>query len=129
MQMARQLLEDYLAALAGQDIDAIDSLCAACCLVEIPFLEPRRLVGSREIGKAHREIFASLERIEIALTDIAADDGHAIGEGRLRVLRRDGDSYDLQIAVAAETGSGDYRRISLYCDTRNIRRWSDRRIL
>ncbi|HKJ51504.1 MAG TPA: nuclear transport factor 2 family protein [Gammaproteobacteria bacterium] len=129
MQMARQLLEDYLAALEQQDIDAIESLCTPGCLLEIPFLEPRRLVGGREIGKAHREIFANLEQIEIALTGIAADNGHAIGEGRLRVLRRDGDSYDLHLAVAAETGSGDYRRISLYCDTRNIRRWSDKRIL
>lgn len=126
---AIRLLQAYLSALNSRDIDAIERLCDASNLVEIPFVKPGRLVGKREIVKAHREVFANLSAIDFELHHSGADENHAIGSGRLEFTRANGDSTGLPVAIVAEASGDLLARISLYCDARNLRLWSDKTIL
>lgn len=126
---ASRLLQDYLSAFNSRDIDAIGRLCGARDLVEIPLVKPNRLIGRREIVKAHREIFASLSTLDFELHDSGADENHAIGSGRLEFTRVDGDSTSLAAAIVAEASGDGLARISIYCDARNLRPWSDKTIL
>ena len=124
----RQTLLDYIAALGAKDLAAIERLASAHGLVEIPFLKPNRLVGKREIVKAHGDIFARLERVEFVAEQILGDAGHAIAEGVLQVERgAQTRRYPAGLVVAA--GTDQPGRISLYCDARYSRLWSDRSIL
>ena len=129
MNTASQLLQDYLSALSSKNIDAIACICDSHSLVEIPFLKPNRLCGNAEIIKAHGEIFANLESIDFSLANIEASDSHAIGAGQLRFTRADGNSEFLAAGIVAEAGAEKLARVSLYCDARNLRPWSDKSIM
>lgn len=124
-----EILQNYIAALAAKDLDAIDRMMSERSLIENPFVKPNRLLGRTEILKAHAEIFASLEKIEIHLAETESNDRHAIGEGRLDITRAGEDQRSFQVGIVAEVAASELARISLYCDARNIRLWSDKTIL
>ena len=124
-----ELLQSYLEALTAKDIDSIENLFGNHCLLEIPFIKPNRLVGKAEIVEAHREIFGNLTIIEFKPSHIHNTEIHAIAEGEL-AFTRDGDAkQSIQAAIVAEVDRDRSQRISLYCDARNIRPWSDKTIL
>ena len=125
---AGDCLRDYLQAMAAKNTDAIASLFDKRALLEIPFLKPNRLIGDREIDKAHRQIFASLESILFTPENIASDGRQAIAAGRLEFTRGGGECRRLDAALVAEAAAGNLQRLSLYCDARNLRPWSDRAI-
>ncbi len=129
MYAASSLLQDYLAAISAKNIDAIDKMSNAHCLIEIPFLKPNRLLGKAEILKAHREIFSNLETIDFSLTSTEFNTSHAIAEGRLEFIRTGTGKQSFQAGIVAEATGDELRRVSLYCDARNVRLWSDRTIL
>lgn len=124
----RQMLLDYHAALAAADLAAFEGRLDEHSLFEIPFVKPNRLVGAHEIVQAHRDIFANLDRIEFVAARILGDDTHAIAEGQLRV-ERDARVTQFTAGFAAAVDGGHLRRLSLYCNARNVRPWSDRSIL
>ena len=124
MQAPDELLRAYLASIENKDIDSI----RGPQLVENPFLKPPRLVGDKEIELAHRQIFASLTSIKFDLDTVVSSDTHAIAEGRLEVTRFDKNPEQYQIGVTAEVDMSGLQRISIYADTRNIRRWLDQTI-
>lgn len=128
MRTANLMLQEYLSALASKNIEAIEHLTGNRSLLEIPLLKPNRLLGNAEIVKAHREIFSNLESVDIDLSSSQASDSHAIGTGELRFTRCGGGSEILPAGIVAEADATNLLRISLYCDTRNIRRWSDKTI-
>lgn len=128
MNPAIRLMQDYLAALAARDLAAIEQMSDAHSLVEIPFITPNRLIGTTQIVRAHREIFANLEQVRFEVTRTRSDASHAIAEGRLEV-RRDGREQSYAAGLVTETDGEQPGRISLYCDARNVRLWSDKSIL
>ena len=121
-------MQDYLEALSAQNTDAIQQMSGAHSLVEIPFLKPNRLIGTAEIVKAHREIFANLEGVRFIVDNSEANSSHAIAEGRLEV-HRDGQRQSYAAGLVVEADGDGPGRISLYCDARNVRPWSDKSIL
>ncbi|MFT5220733.1 MAG: hypothetical protein ACI9LO_003191 [Planctomycetota bacterium] len=123
------LLLSYLTAFESSDITAIDQLFEANALIEVPMLKPNRLVGKPEIHQGHSDMFASLESIKFEVKRCLADDKQAIAEASATVVRRDTDSYSLQLGIVAIKGQQELQRLSLYCDARNLRLWSDRTIL
>jgi hypothetical protein len=123
-----RLLQSYANALSRLDGEALDSLFGSDTLLEIPFLKPGRLVGSTEIAAGHREILANLEAVDCRIEHCLADAGHAIAEGQLEVTRRGEAARRLAIGMVAECGDAGLRRLSLYCNTRGLRRWSDKTI-
>lgn len=127
-QNPARLLQDYAKALSRLDRQALDGLVGDDTLLEIPFLKPGRLIGRTEIAAAHREILDNLEAIDCSIVHSLAGDGHAIAEGRLDVTRRGDTTQSLEFGMVVECDDSGMRRLSLYCDTRNLRRWSDRMI-
>lgn len=123
-----RLLQSYAQALSRLDAQALDDLIADHSLLEIPFLKPRRLVGRSEIAAAHREIVDNLEAVDCSLEHSLAGEGHAIAEGRLEVTRRGDIPRSLEFGMVVECDGSGLRRLSLYCNTRNLRRWSDKTI-
>lgn len=123
-----RLLRDYLDALAHANLESANRIAASRCLLEIPFLKPSRLLGSAEIDKAHREIFAHLDSLAFEVRQVEADATHAIAEIRLDFVHRDDGTRSLPAGFVVESDGEQLTRISLYCDARNIRRWSDRSI-
>lgn len=126
---ASGLLRQYVAACNSADLDAIERLVDPACLLEIPFLQPTRLVGRNEVLQAHAAIFAELDAVDFRLDHVLADAGHAIGEGSVTVTRHGIAAPPLALGIGIEPGEPGLRRISLYGDARNLRPWSDRRIL
>lgn len=124
-----RLLQDYASALSRLDSEALDSLFGSDTLLEIPFLKPGRLVGSTEIAAGHREMLANLEAADCRIEHCLVDGSHAIAEGILEVTRHGDVPRNLAIGLVAEYGDTGLRRLSLYSDTRGLRRWSDKRIL
>jgi len=127
-QTANDLLRNYLQAISSGDADAIAALLDERALVEMPFLKPNRLIGKSEIDKGHREIFATLDAFDFKALTIEANATHAIAEGRLEFSRAGGESQQLAAGIVAEACGGSLQRLSIYCDTRNIRLWSDKTI-
>lgn len=126
---ARKILQHYITALAERDLLTIDQMTSEHSLIENPFLKPNRLFGKAEILKAHVEIFANLETVEINLAKTESNERHAIAEGRLDVTRHDKSKQRFQVGIVVESAAGELTRVSLYCDARNIRQWSDKTIL
>ena len=126
---ASSALLNYVAALQNKEIESVTPLIGHHTLVEIPFMRPNRLVGRFEISKAHAEIFETLDNIDFVLGTPLEKDRFAIAEGELRVQRKSGEEYTLQIGIVAQTDGEILTRISLYADARDIRMWSDRTIL
>ena len=79
--------------------------------------------------RAHRAILEQLECIAIDLDLVLGDHRQAIASGRMTVTRRGDLARDYAIAAVAACDGDDLLRLSLYCDTRNIRRWADQAIL
>lgn len=125
----RDLLQAYLAAFESSDINAIDLLFDENALVEVPMLKPNRLVGKSEIHQGHSDMFANLESIKFDVKRCLADDNQAIAEASATAVRRDTDGHSLQLGIVAIMGQQGLQRLSLYCDARNLRLWSDRTIL
>jgi hypothetical protein len=128
MTTPTNLMQCYLEALSSQNIDAIRQLSGPRSLIEIPFLKPNRLIGDREIVKAHEQIFANLESVRFVIEHSADDGAQAIAEGRLE-LRRDGREQSHAAGLVAESDAEGIGRVSLYCNARNVRLWSDKTIL
>jgi ketosteroid isomerase-like protein len=126
---ASNLLQDYLQAISSGDVDAMVALLDERALVEIPFLKPNRLIGKSEIEKGHREILATLDSIDFKPTNIEANSRHAIAEGSLEIRRDGGETRHIAAGIVAEASDGILQRLSLYCDARHIRQWSDKTIL
>ena len=126
---ASSALLNYVAALQNKDIKSVAPLIGHYTLVEIPFMRPNRLIGQLEISRAHAEIFEALDNIDFVLGTPLEKDRFAIAEGELRVQRKSGEEYTLQIGIVAQTDGEILTRISLYADARDIRMWSDRTIL
>ena len=128
-QTATDLLQEYLQTVSSGDVDAIGALFEDQALLEIPFLKPNRLVGKSEIHKGHREIFTTLEAIDFKPLNIESNATQVIAEGRLEFKRDGGESQQLEAGIVAEAPGGKLQRLSIYCDARNIRQWSDKSIL
>jgi len=128
MSPPANLMQRYLEALSNQDLDAIRQMSGSRSLVEIPFLKPNRLFGGSEIVKAHEEIFANLDSVRFVVEHSADNGVCAIAEGTLEV-RRDGREQRHQAGLVAESGDDGIGRVSLYCNARNVRLWSDKTIL
>ena len=126
---ASSALLNYVAALQNKDIKSVKPLIGHHTLVEIPFMRPNRLIGQLEISRAHAEMFEALDNIDFVLGTPLEKDRFAIAEGELRVQRKSGEEYTLQIGIVAQTDGEILTRISLYADARDIRMWSDRTIL
>jgi len=126
---AIRLLEAYLAALGDADTAALDALIGEHTLLENPFLNPSRLLGKREIASAHEAIREQIESLDISIESCLGDAAQAIASGSLGVTRRGESRRDFAIGLAVECDDRGLARLSLYCDTRYLRRWSDRRIL
>ncbi len=129
MTTASRMLQAYLSALTTRDVSAIEKISVAASLMEIPFIKPNRLVGNNEIIKAHKEIFANLAEIDFELLDSSADNNHAIGHGQLNYVRNGGERNSLPTAIVIETTGESLARMSLYCDARSLRPWSDKSIM
>lgn len=123
------ILHDYASALSRLDRQALDGLIGSDTLVEIPFLKPGRLLGKTEIAAAHREILDNLESLDCRIAHSLASGSHAVAEGWLEAKRRGEAPLSLEFGMVAECGDTGLRRLSLYCDTRGLRRWSDKTIL
>ena len=128
MHSPEGLLQDYLDALARANLESANRIAASRCLLEIPFLQPSRLLGPAEIDKAHRAIFAQLDSLAFEVRHVEADATHAIAEIRLDFTHREDGAHSLPAGIVVESDGEQLTRISLYCDSRNIRRWSDRSI-
>jgi len=128
-QTANDLLRDYLQAISIGDVDALVALLDEHAMAEIPFLKPNRLIGKSEIEKGHSAIFATLDSLEFKPLNIEANATHAISEGSLEFRRDGGESQQLTAGIVAEASDGNLQRLSIYCDARNIRPWSDKTIL
>ena len=126
---AADRLRQYLEALETQDGETLDALIGEHTLLENPFLKPPRLFGRDEILRAHREILGQLETIVFKLDHCLGDRDRAVATGRLEFARRGENPRSFAAGAVAECAGGGLRRLSLYCDTRNLRRWSDRAIL
>ena len=126
---AGDALQAYLRALACGDAGAAAEMFDGRALLEIPFLKPNRLVGTAEIAEAHRAIFARLDSLTFDIHALHSNETHAIAEGRLCFSRDGSEAHSFAAGIVAETVAGDLLRISLYCDARNVRPWSDEAIL
>ena len=128
-EAASAVLAAYVAAFEARDADAIVALSAPHALIEIPMLKPNRLVGTHEIAKGQAAAFETLERIAFTLRPAAEKGDHAIAEGALHVRRSCGAEQTHTVGLVAEIHDGVLQRLSLYCDARDIRPWSDKTIL
>jgi hypothetical protein len=124
-----RVLDAYVSAVEARDPAAVTRLFDARALVEIPMLRPNRLVGAREIEKGHAATFETLQDIAFDLKPALANATHAIAEGVLKTRRATGEEETLTVGIVAEAGEGGLTRLSLHCDARNLRLWSDRTIL
>ena len=122
-QSIGQALMVYIAAFEARDADTIVSLLGDDALVEIPLLRPARLFGRSEIWRGHDQAFATMDRIELSLSHpIAEKDGSSICCGELLVRRSGGLEHCHETGIVAEMADDGLKRISLYFDSRNIRR-------
>ena len=123
------MLQKYLTALESKDITTIDKLTTEHALLEMPMLKPNRLVGRTELHMGHSAIFENLESMSFAISNIEANQTHAIAEGQFEIIRKDTTRQTHRFSVVAESLHNELQRISFYCDARNIRPWSDKSIL
>ncbi len=120
----------YIGAFSARDPDFISRLFDTNSLAEIPLLKPNRLFGIQEIESGHRAAFDNMTVAEFASSQPLVENAStAIWVGELTVQRVDGISNRHQLAIVAETHDTRLRRLSLYFDARNIRRWADHTIV
>ena len=130
-------LDAYLNAFAERDVERLGALFEPTALVEFPMLKPDRLVGADEIARGHHAVFESLSaaRFETEQSTVA-DAEAAMWLGKIVVRhgvdqggRQASDEECHDLALAAFAPAGKLRRLTWYMNGRNIRRWSDKRIL
>lgn len=116
----------YCAAFDDRDVEAIATLFAANGLYEMPFLKPGRLVGAAEIRAGLTRAFEVVARGTTSVQQIKTLGAQAIAEGVLTAdIPRDGASITVPFAMVAESGDDGLARLTVYCDARPYRLWSD----
>ncbi len=131
---AEDAIRAYWAAFEAGDAEAITALFGRNGLYETPFLTPSRLVGAAEIRAGLERSFAVTEGRRVTLDQVKAAGCAAIAEGRFEAtVPRDGETITVPFAMVAEaddamTDSG-LKRLSLYCDARPYRLWTDGPVL
>ena len=116
----------YWAAFEAGDAEAIAALFAPNGLYETPFLTPTRLIGGAEIRAGLERSFAVTEARRVTLDQVKAAGHAAIAEGRFEAtVPRDGETITVPFAMVAEAAEDGVRRLSLYCDARPHRLWTD----
>lgn len=129
-QTVGQALRVYLQAFQGKDADTIISLMDRNALAEVPLLRPSRLFGESEIRRGHVGAFANMDEVSFRESHpIAENEGSAMCFGALKIRRVDRSVHIHDVGIVAQDGAGGLRRISLYFDSRNIRRWADKTIV
>ncbi len=131
-------IRTYCTAFEAGDADAIVALFAPNGLYEMPFLTPPRLVGAAEIRAGMARIFALTEARRVRLDQVKAAGPAAIAEGRFEAtVPRDDVTITVPFAMVAETAGAmvaetadamvdsGLKRLSLYCDARPWRLWTD----
>jgi len=126
---AKSSLLAYCVAIKARDLESLASLFGDSVLLELPFVKPHRLFGRTEILAAHQQAFDNLEFMQMELDEIVASGSFAIAEGELRYRWKTGEQQSRQLGAVAEMKGDELRRISLYCDARNARLWSDTTIM
>ncbi len=123
---ADDAIRAYCTAFEAGDDDAIVALFGPNGLYEMPFLTPTRLVGGAEIRVGMERIFALTEARRVTLDQVKAAGPAAIAEGRFEAtVPRDGVTMTVPFAMVAEAADGGLSRLSLYCDARPWRLWTD----
>ena len=123
---ADDAIRAYCTAFEAGDDDAIVALFGPNGLYEMPFLTPTRLVGGAEIRAGMERIFALTEARRVTLDQVKAAGPAAIAEGRFEAtVPRDGVTMTVPFAMVAEAAGGGLSRLSLYCDARPWRLWTD----
>ncbi len=126
----RSALLTYIGAFESGDAKCIATLTEDGVLVEVPLLKPNRLFGSSEIERGHKATFNSIKDATFFIDgEVADNDEAAICLGNITITRLSGEVDQHDIGVVAQLTNNKLSRISLYLNSRNIRRWSDESIL
>ena len=124
--LADDAIRAYCAAFEAGNAEAIVALFGPNGLYEMPFLMPTRLVGNAEIRAAMARIFALTEARRVTLDQVKAAGPAAIAEGRFEAtVPRDEVTMTVPFAMVAEAADGGLTRLSIYCDARPWRLWTD----
>ena len=116
----------YCTAFDHRDVEAIAALFAANGLYEMPFLKPGRLIGAAEIRAGIGRAFEVVSTSTTSIRQITKLGAQAIAEGALTAdIPRDGASITVPLALVAESGDDGLARLTVYCDARPYRLWSD----
>ncbi|MFT7531781.1 MAG: ketosteroid isomerase-like protein [Gammaproteobacteria bacterium] len=127
---ARATLLTYVGAFESRDANCIASLTGDGVLVELPLIKPNRLFGKSEIERGHLATFESITDAAFSIDgEVAENHEAAICIGKIRISRMGGDIEQHDMGVVAQLTNDKLSRISLYFNSRNIRRWSDKSIL
>jgi len=120
----------YIGAFESLDEKCIATLTGDGVLIEVPLLKPNRFFGYSEIERGHKAAFNSIENTSFCIDDeVAENDDAAIFLGRVKVTRINGNVDLHDVGIVAQLTDDKLSRISLYFNSRNIRRWSDESIL
>ena len=126
----KTVLQAYLGAFEAKDALAIQQLIGDRALIEMPLLKPSRLFGASEIFTGHQNAFRTIEDADFTFPEpIAENDSAAIAIGVLTIKRKNGVQDNHEVGVVAEMRDLALHRISLYLNSRNIRRLSDETIV
>ncbi len=125
-----EAIRAYCVAFEAGDTEAIVALFGPNGLYEMPFLTPPRLIGGAEIRAGMARIFALTEARRVTLDQVKAAGPAAIAEGRFEAtVPRDDATITVPFAMVAEAADGGLKRLSLYCDARPWRLWTDGPVL
>ncbi len=126
----KRIMETYIGAFEAKDANTILNLIGDRALVELPLLKPNRLFGSLEVHRGHQAVFLSADSIHFSIDDsIVQNETAAIALGHLGITRHDGSSENHEIGVVVEKKEQLLHRISIYLNSRDIRRWADETIV
>ena len=130
-QSAGEVIERYLESFSARNSEAISRLFSDTGLLEIPMVQPSRLVGRDEVHRAHVAIFATVsEAVFMPNHGSHEQDRNAIWTGELQIKRSDQSRQTHKLAIVATLKeSGLLTRLTLHLNARHLRRWSDPAIL
>ena len=127
---ASQAIMIYLAAFEAMDADTITTLLGDNALLEVPLLKPNRLFGESEIRRGHEAAFGRMKSAKFEETHpVEEKEGNAICFGDLVLEFKNGERQRHQTGIVAEVTRNGLKRISIYFNSRNIRRWADETIV
>ena len=127
---AGRAIAAYIAAFQNLDSDALAASAGQNGLVEVPLIKPSRLFGRSEIRRGHSAAFQEIVKAEfVSDKPIAESDDAAIWLGTLNIQRNKSAPESHEIGIVAQPGDEGASRISLYFNSRGIRRWADETIL